>query len=162
MTNGVISLLRGGQVEFKIVCGCRGDRAMQVAKALLARPELVTCEEIYDAVLELGLGCMDCLIVLDAQQYHAESRIGELPVLYRTTFANPWFNPRWEFGASPYVVVAARELGEPPLCASTCRVRGELGEGRKPCEPLVASEELGVLCFMLHEEDSVCSTPTRS
>lgn len=48
-------------------------------------------------------GCEDCLIVMDEDSV-APSDEGLTP-LYRSTFENPAFNPRWKQGTANYIEV---------------------------------------------------------
>lgn len=103
-TQGVVSLVRDGEVAMKFVAGCNGQNAKLLA--LSVRTDGVGN---LDSALRLGLacgfGCPECLVVV-GKDGHVTHALGD-PVspLFRQTFADPNFNPRWELGSADYVEV---------------------------------------------------------
>ena len=103
MTNGIVSVLSGARVIVKVIVGCDGYNAKLLADRLRKR-RAVDVDIAYDAALDVGFGCPQCLVVMDADRIRFE---GDEPVddwredlrtRYRKTFTDPKFNPRWERG----------------------------------------------------------------
>jgi len=63
-TNAVISLTHKGQTVAKIVAGCEGSIALEVASEV-ALQKSTRVEDLYRIAQRAGLGCPDCLIVMD-------------------------------------------------------------------------------------------------
>lgn len=101
MTNGIVSVLKNGEVALKVVAGCDGYNADALAGLLTpdTHPEVA-----WRLALEAGFGCEDCLVVQHpgGDVYRGE---GELNPLYRERFSDPRFNPRWECGLCGHVRV---------------------------------------------------------
>jgi len=98
MTNGVVSIVIDGEVQFKLVAGCNGFRTDVLARDLmhlLGGPLLRS--DLYTAAKDIGFGCKDCLVVQDRD---GDLYLGDedLSPLYRLHFREPEFNPRWECG----------------------------------------------------------------
>src|SRR5688500_16759186 len=96
-TQAVVSIVRGGKVELKIVAGCEGSEADRVAEKLLglyrrnpgAHP---IAAHTYRFVRDLGLGCGACLVVVnDVAMVSSDEIEDDLSPLYRETFDNPTF-----------------------------------------------------------------------
>jgi hypothetical protein len=105
-TQGIVSLIVGGKVQVKAVAGCNGFKCRQLCLAIEA-DNLSTPEEIYDAAKEVSFGCPDCLVVMDAEREIFEGE-DELGGLYRKTFDDPVFNPRWAHGMAAYAEYVER------------------------------------------------------
>jgi hypothetical protein len=102
-TNGIVSLVKNGQVAIKCIAGCNGTHATEVADWL--RENRDACEqEVYDACIELGFGCEDCLVV---QGPVVTVFLGgdDLGPLYRKRFSDPSSSPRWDSGIAACVEV---------------------------------------------------------
>lgn len=97
-TNAVISLTHKGQTVAKIVAGCEGAIALEVAQEV-ARQKSTRVEDLYRIAQQAGLGCPDCLVVMDDTTLLPEKT--DNPVIleiYRQHFAQPCANPRTDGG----------------------------------------------------------------
>ncbi len=106
-TQGLISITHANRVVFKIVAGCNGMKAAELAAAIKQTPPK-TVAEIFELAGKAGFGCEDCLVVCDPQRPHmasGDSHYDEYHRLYRETFEDPRFNPRWEHGTAAYTEV---------------------------------------------------------
>lgn len=105
-TQGLVSVVEGGAVRFKIVAGCNGMRAVELAARLRAE-RFANAGSVYDLAEECGFGCDDCRVVMGASEefYLFDDDLGEL---YRKTFDDPRFNPRWRHGTAAHVEVVER------------------------------------------------------
>ena len=112
-TQGVVSIVRNelSEVAFKIVAGCDGYNAEELAKAILKKSfDDLTCELLLEMAKEAGFGCEDDLVVLGRGCKPAsEMDEGDLGPLYHLTFDNPWFNPRWGRGSADYRLCVSME-----------------------------------------------------
>lgn len=108
MTNGIVSITRNGKTVFKVVAGCDGYNAPKLAQAIRETGPS-TLDQVYDLALDCDFGCKECLVVIGecGERYEGDEPLGPL---YRSTFADPRFNPRWERGTAAYVEVI--EIGE--------------------------------------------------
>lgn len=97
MTNGIVSVVKDGNVLLKAVCGCDGYNAKSLAHLLRIETEVPPLDKVYDFAKSVGFGCNDCLVIqtIDDELYRGE---GELHPRYREKFNDPNFNPRWERG----------------------------------------------------------------
>lgn len=113
MTNGVLSILEHGKMAMKIVCGCDGYNAPILKRTIEKLGRVPSPTEAYDLAWHDGVGCDDCLLIVtpDEVWYHRhkldrlETADGESLALYRATFNDPQFNPRWKQGLADYVEV---------------------------------------------------------
>ena len=106
-TNGIVSVVKDGQVVLKCIAGCDGHHAEDVADWL--RENRDACEqEVYDACLELGFGCQECLVVQGpvVTVFRGDFDLGPL---YRKRFSDPRSSPRWGSGIAACVEVV--EIG---------------------------------------------------
>lgn len=110
MTNGVVSIVNGGKVVLKIVCGCDGYNAAKLADAL--RDWIgdwqgdgcpIDLEDARGVAREVGFGCDDCLVLMNENEFRFDGDDDEIGPLYREKFADPRFNPRWELGVCGHV-----------------------------------------------------------
>ncbi len=114
MTQGLLTLLLGGKVYAKIVVGCGGLGDKSILKKLrdLARKGHVpTHGELVELARE-EMGCDDCRVVLtesEADFIDGEEGLGPL---YRETFAEPTFNPRWDLGSTNELAVVDMDSGK--------------------------------------------------
>lgn len=93
-TQGMVTVLASSnKVVAKIVCGCNGQLAQGVGDAIAERPNLHT-DALYEIASEMGFGCKDCLVAMSEDEivYRGD---GEISSLYRETFSQPYYNPRW-------------------------------------------------------------------
>ena len=105
-TQGVVSLVSNQKVVLKVITGCDGDRAQQLADRLQnAWP--MPAEAVHEVALEIGFGSEESLVVMTGEEvcYHGDEGREALHSRYRGTFQNPRFNPRWVVGTADHVVV---------------------------------------------------------
>lgn len=95
-TQGMVVVMDAGGVLVKAVCGCDGYRARALAD-VVRRRNLRTAQDVFTAAKRVGFGCTNDLVVMDRNTTCTECS-DDLPPLYRDTFADPRFNPRWECG----------------------------------------------------------------
>ena len=121
-TQGIVSVVRGGAVLLKVVAGSDGYNAPKLAEALRAWFEAneflyATDDERMDArtayclasMIGFGADC-DRVVVMPDEVFHQCD--DELGPLYRQTFADPRFNPRWEYGTADYIEVVDLDAKE--------------------------------------------------
>ena len=102
-TQGLLSVVNGGKVVAKVVAGCNGHNVPKLAAVLRANP-VTKPQELRDAAHAADVGCEACLVVLSADgALHCCS--DDPSELYRSTFDQPRFNPRWEHGTADCVEV---------------------------------------------------------
>ncbi len=114
MTQGLVSFRHGGRVVLKIVSGCDGMHAEKVGERI-KKVHPVSLKEAYHLALGSGLGCRDCLVAMNSDHAFFEFKDEELSTLYRETFDDPEFNPRWDLGTSDYTCVV--DIGEAGVAA---------------------------------------------
>lgn len=102
-TQAVISIVKNGHTFIKIVCGCEGYNAEKLAK-IIEDKQLDKIKDIYDAALTAKFGCKDCLVVMNDNDMIFKGD-EEPSSLYRDTFDNPSFNPRWKCGIADNVII---------------------------------------------------------
>lgn len=94
-TQGLLTLTRNGEVILKAVCGCNGFNVGALAEKVEGLDILVV-NEVYRAAKEVRFGCPACLVVFDEDEKRSQDDEGL--DLYRETFSQPRFNPRWRRG----------------------------------------------------------------
>ena len=106
-TQGLVSVTQGGETIIKIVAGCDGYNASELANKIKAMKQ-VAVQSAYNTAKKVGFGCDDCLVVVgeDTILYKGE---GKLHARYRKTFSDPMFNPRWEHGTADHTEIV--EIG---------------------------------------------------
>lgn len=102
-TQGLVTVRVKGEVVMKIVTGCNGYVAGTLANFVRANWPL-TMDQAYDAALKLDFGNKDNLVVVtpDNIRFDSTEKLGRL---YRSTFNQVEFNPRWKSGIPEYVEV---------------------------------------------------------
>ncbi|HNT77698.1 MAG TPA: hypothetical protein PKH77_22010 [Anaerolineae bacterium] len=96
-TNAIIALTRNGRTVVKIVAGCDGKAAWAVARAIVAAKS-VQVADLYQLARQNGLGCPDCLIVMDGDEVRPARLDPLIAAIYRQHFPNPVANPRTNGG----------------------------------------------------------------
>ena len=66
------------------------------------QPEKI--QDIYKMAIENRFGCRECLVVMDNKNVVFKGG-DELGPLYRETFNDPSFNPRWKSGIADIVII---------------------------------------------------------
>ena len=102
-TQGLLSVVNEkGDVIFKAVAGSNGMDVPAAAKSLRQSKSILTLDYVYQTCQKKGMGS---LVVMDVWGGVKDDGIldGEpLPPLYRSTFNDPEFNPRWDRGTAAY------------------------------------------------------------
>jgi hypothetical protein len=113
-TQAIVSLVKDGEVQMKVITGSDGHKAKKVADWLRSNPDAQPAE-VYSQALEIGFGSKYDLVV----QYGADKHVADpdmdddLPQLYQEKFNDPKFNPRWEHGTADHVVVVKADAPAP-------------------------------------------------
>lgn len=102
-TQAIISIAKNGHTFIKIICGCDGYNAEKLAN-IIKDNRLDKIQDIYNVALENNFGCRECLAVMNNDDIIYKGD-GEPSPLYRKTFDDPSFNPRWEFGTADNVII---------------------------------------------------------
>lgn len=102
-TQAVISIVKNGRTFIKIVCGCDGYNTEKLVN-IIEDKRLDKIQDIYSVALENKFGCKDCLVVMDDNDMIFKGD-EEPSSLYRETFDNPSFNPRWKCGIADNVII---------------------------------------------------------
>ncbi len=102
-TQGLITVRSGGQVVMKVVTGSDGYNAQILSDLIKARWPL-SPEDAYQLALSAGFGSSASLVVLteDSECHQCDD---DLSPLYRDTFYQPRFNPRWRNGTADHIIV---------------------------------------------------------
>lgn len=103
-TQGIVSMVRDGEVVLKFVAGCDGMKAEHLANILRVGGVVPSLEQAYELATAVGFGSTDSLVVLDPTDYLYKG-YDEVGRLYRSTFNDPNFNPRWKRGTADYTEV---------------------------------------------------------
>ncbi len=103
-TQGVVSVVIDERVIVKAIAGCNGYEAPKLA-AVIRERKLFKIEDVYQAALEVDFGCAEDLVVLSNTQVMFDGDVDGLGYLYRGTFTDPKFNPRWKNGTAAYTEV---------------------------------------------------------
>jgi hypothetical protein len=93
-TQGLVSVVRDGKVVLKVITGCDGYNARLLANELV-RGKCLDLEYVYNLALAMNFGGRISLVVMNADDVLSEDEVSSL---YRETFDNPRFNPRWASG----------------------------------------------------------------
>lgn len=96
MTQGLITVLLDGKVAMKIVTGCNGMHVKKVAQSIRKLKRVPTVDEAYEIAIK-EFDEKEMLVVLDREKVRFDGD-DDLSPLYRSTFDQPKFNPRWENG----------------------------------------------------------------
>jgi len=102
-TQAIISLVKKDHTFIKVICGCNGYNAEKLAR-IIKDNRLEKIRDIYKVALENHFGCKDCLVVMDENDVIFNGDV-KLDPLYRETFDNPSFNPRWKNGIADNVII---------------------------------------------------------
>lgn len=116
-TQGLISIVKDGQVLVKAVAGCYGYNAPELAQELRKGLLYPRAAEIYNFCILHDFGCHGCLVVMDNTGIVIAEDALDLDERYRNTFDDPRFNPRWELGTAEYTEIVDLSVTPPPLSA---------------------------------------------
>jgi len=95
-TQGMLSVVRNGEVILKAVCGCNGSNVEKLKKSLEEGP-ILDPTLVHEKCLENSFGCPECLVVMSHNRIASETG-DEIGGLYTEKFNDPKFNPRWDRG----------------------------------------------------------------
>jgi hypothetical protein len=103
-TQGLVTIRQGGRVVMKLIAGCSGMNAVELAASLIKNKRVPSVVEAYNMAITHRFGEQSCLVVMSATEIEFRGD-GELSDLYRKTFDQPGFNPRWAVGTADYTQV---------------------------------------------------------
>lgn len=107
-TQGVFTVVQGGQVALKIITGQDGynmpELAGEIRKRMREKGEVPSPAEAYDIAIRVGFGNQRSLVTMGRRESFHKCE-GRLPRLYRETFYRPEFNPRWKQGIADFTKV---------------------------------------------------------
>lgn len=106
-TQGIISLMRNGQVVRKIVTGCNGMQVPRLAAAIRTDPtddpqkllELAVAAKLTCGCLVIQVSPTEFVVPEGQDEFETDTPDGRR---WRDTFHNSIFNPRWENGTAAY------------------------------------------------------------
>lgn len=120
-TNGIVIVKDGDDIYAKIIAGCNGFAAPELARVLRGSGAK-TLQELYDLAHFADFGCKTCLVVMNATEaVYLDGGQGELPQRYWDTYWNLDANPRYRVEAAGhrrgwasdcYEVVSLAEIRE--------------------------------------------------
>jgi hypothetical protein len=103
-TQGLVSITQKGKVMMKIVAGCNGNNALDVAIKIRELGRMPKAEEAYRIARNCEFGSYRDLVVIDRRKITKDSD-RRIPKLYRETFDDPRFNPRWKHGTANFTEI---------------------------------------------------------
>lgn len=103
MIQGLVTVIKDdNQVFMKIVAGSNGFNARKLAERIRDDTSVLEdIERVYQLALTQEFGSTDDLVVIscDAEVFKMDEDLSDL---YRKTFFQPRFNPRWESGVPEF------------------------------------------------------------
>jgi len=103
-TQGLLTITVNNNVVFKIIAGCNGYNAEDLAEIIKkSETSVFSLQSLWDMAKMAGFGCDHCLVVIDKQSSIPNGE--ELDKRYRETFNIPEFNPRWDLGTADHVIM---------------------------------------------------------
>lgn len=103
MTQGLVTVMVGYEVFCKIVAGCDGYNAENLARAILEK-NLTEPIEFFAEAKAQNFGSPNNLVVFTEHLFLHETG-DEIDDRYRETFKCPFFNPRWEYGTCEHTII---------------------------------------------------------
>ncbi|MBI5071848.1 hypothetical protein HZB93_03090 [Candidatus Falkowbacteria bacterium] len=88
----------------KVVAGCDGQLAKKIAEELRAAWP-VNASQAHAIARKSGFGCANCLVVVTESGIVLCGENWDLPAIYRETFQQPDFNPRWRDGSVDFLEI---------------------------------------------------------
>jgi hypothetical protein len=121
-THGIVSVIKDGVVILKVIAGCNGWLASKLANQLKLAGNYDDLESIFKKALAIEFGSLETLVVMNAVTTFFSVNYSEEPSpLYRKTFNNPRFNPRWESGMVEEDCLAIFDINEGVSTISTVK-----------------------------------------
>ena len=106
-TQGLVTVNQGGSVIMKVIAGTDGMNVDRLT-AIIRRSWPMTAEEVYAAARLIPFGSERCLVVMTSSDFVFNGdELEGLEDLYRASFDNPGFNPRWVSGECEYFELVA-------------------------------------------------------
>lgn len=103
-TQGILSIVVGGQVVAKAIVGADGYEMPAIAADVRER-NVTTAQGLLDLCHEHDLGGESLIVQSAPDVWIGDCTDDELPELYAEKFHDPRFNPRWHYGSADYVEV---------------------------------------------------------
>jgi len=90
----------------KIISGAEGMHAKKIARAIKKLGRVPKLKEAYKMAFDLGFSSPRSLVVMGEKRSEFDTtNVGRLGPLYRKTFQQPRFNPRWKYGTADHIAV---------------------------------------------------------
>ena len=105
MTQGLLSVTQNGKVVLKIVVGCNGYNINKIARLTELEHDFSDLKGFYEMADHVDFGCDACRVVMTKDEIYPPEMECEITPLFRETFDNPAFNPRWKHGTADHVRV---------------------------------------------------------
>lgn len=116
MTQGIVSIRKDGVMVFKVVVGCDGYNAKNLANSIREVGSVPSLTYLFHLCEGSDFGCKDCRVIIESDEttYSTPVVHGENSELaqdkegmnrYVDTFRVAQFNPRWKYGTADYVEV---------------------------------------------------------
>lgn len=103
-TQGILSIVKNGQVVAKAIVGCDGYEMPNIAKDVKEHG-IATAQGLLDLCHQYGLGGESLIVQSSPTEWIGDCSDDDLPKLYAEKFNDPGFNPRWDRGTADYVEV---------------------------------------------------------
>lgn len=105
---GLITITKDGVVTTKIIAGSNIKAGSAVADVLKKNDTSLTLRDIFELAAGAGFGDPEVdLVVMNEQDIYHECD-EDISPLYRKTFFQPEFNPRWACGLSDYLEIISK------------------------------------------------------
>jgi len=105
MTQGLLTILKNGKVYYKVVCGCDGFEIPKLKRSV-RKTSPRNIKELWERARKLSVGCDSCLVVISKSKMYFKGETDDwkrAEPIYRTTYNQPDFNPRWDIGSADYM-----------------------------------------------------------
>jgi hypothetical protein len=103
-TQGIVTVTKDEAVVLKVIAGSDGKNAKKLAATLREMRPPFVAKQVYAIAKQCKFGSEHDLVVLTEKVEYSKC-IEPISPLYRSTFSQPQFNPRWECGIADYVEV---------------------------------------------------------
>ncbi len=113
VAHGVVSIVRDGQVQMKLVVQCNGRNSLTFGHTINSRGKIPTLRQAYETALGHRFGCPDCLVVLVEGNVLCRE-LGMVGKRFVPTFNEELFNPNAADGHADHVVVVTLRSNECP------------------------------------------------
>jgi len=101
---GIVSIVKGDQVAFKIIAGSNADKAEELAKHIRKNDfDELSINLLYQLATHVGFGSKEDLIVQSQVALRFDGEKEKPNGLYREKFTDPSFNPLQSSGLAEHV-----------------------------------------------------------